>query len=39
MSRPATKRMVILRRADHAHFIDDVERTTRSNGAQSFDAN
>ncbi|HEY3217265.1 MAG TPA: hypothetical protein VGK93_12315 [Candidatus Eisenbacteria bacterium] len=22
---PATKRMVILRRADHAHFVDDVE--------------
>ncbi|HKC14216.1 MAG TPA: dienelactone hydrolase family protein [Vicinamibacteria bacterium] len=23
---PATKRMVILRRADHIHFLDDVER-------------
>ena len=23
---PATKRMVILRRADHLHFVDDVER-------------
>jgi len=24
---PAAKRMVILRRADHLHFLDDVERT------------
>jgi len=24
---PATKQMVVLRRADHAHFMDDVEQT------------
>ena len=27
---PATKRMVILRRADHAHFMDNVEREHES---------
>src|SRR5262249_54592094 len=27
---PATKRMMILRRADHAHFMDNVEREHES---------
>jgi hypothetical protein len=27
---PATKRMVVLRRADHAHFMDNVERKHES---------
>jgi dienelactone hydrolase len=33
---PATKRMVILRRADHLHFIDDVERQHEAVRAMPF---
>jgi predicted dienelactone hydrolase len=33
---PATKQMVILRRADHAHFMDDVEETHESTRKMPF---
>jgi hypothetical protein len=33
---PATRRMVILRRADHLHFIDDVEHEHEAVRAMSF---
>ena len=33
---PATKQMVILRRADHLHFMDDVERQHEAVRAMSF---
>jgi hypothetical protein len=35
---PATKQMVILRRADHAHFMDDVEETHERTRKTSLDA-
>jgi dienelactone hydrolase len=33
---PATKRMVILRRADHAHFVDEVEEDHEAVRAMPF---
>lgn len=33
---PATKRMVVLRRADHLHFIDDVEQAHEAVRATPF---
>ena len=33
---PAPRRMLILRRADHMHFIDDVERAHEATRAMSF---